>query len=592
MDYFAMPSYRALSPTATTHTIWNIALITIVVASFYMILFYNPYIIAYSFKKQSFIPHILIIFGAATVCLRNMLSTKRRESITKIDLAICSWILSALISRFAVARFEPLFNESTANLLIVGCLYFIVRNISADINIRFWSWALAPALLLQVSLVCSKFIANYGSGQSYMLLKGTLGNSGICAGFVAITAPLALELVKNRRVLKYLTIFIVVMLLLMLRSRASLLAFVPVFLLYTAGDDGWSIKKIASNKFFKTTALVLVPILSIFLFLYRKDSALGRMAIWKLCVINIPGNAFLGNGYGEFPETYKRWQSTYFQTGKATSAELSMADLPAFTFNEPLQILVEQGFLGLATFLCILATVWLNHGHATKDRNHIRICLLSALVFSFFSYPLHSFPILALVFILLGLVKGQPVLQKRQALGFRLAYLPVLGILLYILPYFLDKRRMLWEAAKRSANSKDLTAVYGPLVSHFDTDSDFLVQYAKCLYNGGQFSRCIEILKKAERQAQSIEINLLMGRCFQALGQLDRARAQFSFSMRTLPNRLTPRYELFQLYVQKKDTLKAIEMGNSIMSFPLKINTISGMRLKHRTAVVLNSLQR
>lgn len=570
----------------------SIGILTVVLICFYLILLNNPFTIDYSFNKLSYLPHILIAVTITFVCAINVIFFQTKYKITKIDIAVYFWILTVLISRIYVLRYEPFFNDVTTNLLIASCFYFIIRQISIDIPLKLWYWTLLPALIIQLYLVSTKYFTNFDSDLSYMLLKGSLGNSGICAGFIVISCPLALQLVEKKKAFKYIVILILCFILLILRSRASFFTFAPIIFLYTRNDYKSLIKKIINYKYFKASILIFIISISTFLFLYKKNSALGRAFIWKLTIQNAFSSPFLGIGYGEFPETYKKWQATYFQSEKFDTDALQLVDLPVATFNEPLQIFVEQGLIGLLAFVLLVIAVWSDRKSERKQYLPFKLCLLAGVIFSLFSYPYHSLPIISITFIFLALVRGDVICETRNRGQTNLVFIILILLSPYISYYFINKRRAISDLDTRGPVSKNPLAKYEAAMSYLTTNGGFLLDYAKVLHREKEFQKCIEVLAKAERQSQDIEINLLMGDTYLSMGKSETAKQQFVQSMYALPNRLMPKYCLFKLYIEEKDTRRATNIGNYILNYPTKTNSIKSLRIQHSTREALRKLKR
>lgn len=109
----------------------------VLLMSYYLILYKNPYTIDYSIGNLFYLPHILI--ASCTILFHglNFLFYQIKYKITTIDLGVYSWIMTVLISRLHVIHDEPFFNDVTSNLLIASCFYFIIRQIANEILLKF-----------------------------------------------------------------------------------------------------------------------------------------------------------------------------------------------------------------------------------------------------------------------------------------------------------------------------------------------------------------------------------------------------------------------------------------------------------------------
>ena len=89
----------------------------------------------------------------------------------------------------------------------------------------------------------------------------------------------------------------------------------------------------------------------------KRDSADGRLLMWKVTGKAILGQPLAGTGLGGFPAAYAEAQGEYFATGNATDREKRVAGCPEYAFNEYLQIGLEQGIGGLIVFVAWLGSM-------------------------------------------------------------------------------------------------------------------------------------------------------------------------------------------------------------------------------------------
>ena len=83
------------------------------------------------------------------------------------------------------------------------------------------------------------------------------------------------------------------------------------------------------------------------LYQYKANSAFGRLLVWKVALQKPYQNLIVGDGIGAFEANYGHWQSDYFARGSGSDAEKKVADYVTCAYNEPLQIFIEQGLLGV-----------------------------------------------------------------------------------------------------------------------------------------------------------------------------------------------------------------------------------------------------
>lgn len=82
---------------------------------------------------------------------------------------------------------------------------------------------------------------------------------------------------------------------------------------------------------------------------FKKESADGRLLIWKVSTHIIKDNPLFGVGFDRFKTHYMDAQATYFIENKDAS-EVMRADNNYYAFNELAQLTVENGIIGLVFF--------------------------------------------------------------------------------------------------------------------------------------------------------------------------------------------------------------------------------------------------
>jgi len=143
----------------------------------------------------------------------------------------------------------------------------------------------------------------------------------------------------------------------------------------------------------KTVALSIIASLAflIILYLLKKDSANGRLLIWRSTTDLIADSPIIGHGPGAFRAKYMLFQAEYINT-HPDSKFLQLADNTLHPFNEYLLVLSEHGLIGLI-FLVLMVLLLIYSYRIKRDEKKIPalMSLLSLAIFSFFSYPF-SYP--------------------------------------------------------------------------------------------------------------------------------------------------------------------------------------------------------
>ena len=75
----------------------------------------------------------------------------------------------------------------------------------------------------------------------------------------------------------------------------------------------------------------------------KKDSADGRLFMWKIAAQAVSEHPWTGCGWNSVPAAYGQAQENYFAAGNYTATEELVAGAPEYVFNEYLQVDIAWG---------------------------------------------------------------------------------------------------------------------------------------------------------------------------------------------------------------------------------------------------------
>ena len=354
------------------------------------------------------------------------------------------------------------------------------------------------------------------SNHSLYALTGSFYNPGPYSGFLAMCLPLALhEWLEGRRVWKHLALSALVLMLVVLPSGMSRSAWLAALV---ASGYVWAMhypKAIARYwKAFLAGGL-LVILLGIGAYHWKKDSADGRLLMWKIAFTEVP--ATIGVGWENVAGAYGEAQERYFRQGKGTPQEERVAGAPEYVFNEYLQVGIAWG-VPVASAIEIMIIVLFCWGHRSRQYG---VCggLFSLAVFAFSSYP---FQFLEFILAFLALLVA-------CALGHRKLWVRWLALVLGIgLGVYLSANRPTKNARR-------------------------MFEQAHALHKAGEWQASTDLLKETMKVSSDAMVLNIIGKNFQAMGQPKVAEHWFVRSTHRLPNRIYPYYLLAKLYAEHPD---------------------------------------
>ena len=351
------------------------------------------------------------------------------------------------------------------------------------------------------------------SNHSLYALTGSFYNPGPYSGFLAVCFPLALhEWLQGRRIWKHVALVALVLMGVVLPSGMSRSAWLAALV---ASGYVWAMHR--REKLFRywkalLAGGVLLILLGVGAYHWKKDSADGRLLMWKIAFTEVP--ATIGVGWENVAGAYGEAQERYFRQGKGTPQEERVAGAPEYVFNEYLQVGIAWGVPALCGILMIVIVLF-SWGHRSRQYG---VCggLFSLAVFAFSSYP---FQFLEFILAFLALLVA-------CALGHRKLWVRWLALVLGIgFGVYLSANRPTKNARK-------------------------MFEQAHALHRAGEWQASTDLLMETMKVSSDAMIMNIIGKNFQALGQPYLAEGWFIRSTHRLPNRIYPYYLLTKLYAE------------------------------------------
>ena len=482
-------------------------------------------------------------------------------------------------------------------ILLVG-LYFVCRGLGG--------WKVSQRLLFTFVLLLAGsieaiwgFLQVYGWADQYhslYRLTGSFFNPGPYSGFLAVILPVALHtllgpkpLCRVDKIVYGLGVICLVSIILVLPAGMSRSAWVAAGA--GCGVVVWRQKRSREyvrrgigriGRGWKRCWLggILLLGLSIGggLYLLKKDSADGRLLVWKMDLAVMRSQPWLGVGIGRYPGALGEAQAVYFANSPADPREEYVADAPEYGFNEFLQLGGEYGLIGLCLFLSItgIASGGLFKRN-TQQTGGASGALSAFLVFACFSYPLHMLP-MAMLFVLLlawSVNVGAKGVRIRRWAG-QILWLPVMVLGLVAAWRLTEKETAYktWKTARayfRQGDYQEALNRYTPLFSALSDRPAFVFEFGECQFQNAQYGNATAIfLWAAELSADPMVYNKL-GKNYQALKQYDRAEKAYVQAAHMIPHRIYPLYLLALLYREMGDMEKARDMARQVIDQEPKV---------------------
>lgn len=567
--------------------------------------------------KSFFFIYILLL---ATLFFFLFLLSKRSINIiriSKIDICIFLFVIYVLANRYLVQEdfgFSIRFIEFLGLLI----LYIMFRNLS----LKFYYWLLlivAISGIAQAIYGSMQIIGYFPSFNSRFNTTGSFFNPGPYGGFLAMVWPIALglNLYKNEYIIHFkakykrnkktilkvikglftyipiislITIFIVLP---STRSRSAWLAVILSSALLYAFNFFYKNEKIkqirnSKNKIRIILLLIVVSSLTLYgLYFFKKESANGRMLIWRISTNIIKENPLLGVGFDRFKTYYMNYQGNYFIDNRGAKSEI-LADNISYPFNEILQLLVENGFVGILPIIFIVVYALKSIGrHSSLSKIFFSVSL-SLMIFGMFSYPSQILPIKMIGVMAISFFSR----NDTTWIHMRISYSSImkrklifnLVVLIFIIISFnwayrktiyIERRFKEWKVALDYYNyelyEKSVSTFESIVPFEFYNEGTFLMNYGKALLMSGNDEKAIKILKKCKHYLNNTVIEIALGDAYKRTKQYSKAESAYTNALNMTPNRFYPIYLLAKLYSDTNQPKRACQMAKLFLTKPIKM---------------------
>lgn len=294
-------------------------------------------------------------------------------------------------------------NSSAYNIGYTVLFYFTLKillvKISYEKSFNYVCWILLISLFIEIIIISLQIFNIILNTNVLFQIAGSSGHPGFTAGVMSLSILILGSnidsLNKTRKILFYIAFGFVLVFSLATLSRASILIMLLAI---------FSLLKpqlmLIEKKYRNILAYLLISISVLFLSylgFVKIDSLDGRTFIWKRNMELIAEKPIFGYGTGSFVNIYNGYQMNYFRDGNGTEGEQLRADYVMLSYNDFIEISLENGIIGLMLLLFILIVV-LRNGMKKNTNISVTYPVLGFIVFMSFWGVIQEVPYSSLLF--------------------------------------------------------------------------------------------------------------------------------------------------------------------------------------------------
>lgn len=464
-----------------------------------------------------------------------------------------------------------------------------------------WSRLKDKKLLFLLFSFLALALSLWGLGQFISLLPSYNGSYAVTGPFdnpAGISASLAFLLPfplyrclqKKYREISIIAVCLIVTVIILSQAWTAVLATVVIFLLFFI----WLLRErnIKPLPVHYTAISVSCLLLTAGLFFMKKDSANGRLLIWKCSAQLISRKPVCGYGGNGFTANYMNEQASYF-TKHPDSKYQMLADNVRHPFNEFLKWMVNYGLAGLfLTLILVIIPLSVSWKNNSPEQFFIRLSLLSIGICALFSYPFnYPFVRLMTVMLLAFALAADPqsitipngYLSKGVALLFSLGLLSATA---YQAFYECAWHKIAHKSLR--GETRQMLPLYKSLYAHLCHKDLFLYNYAAELNVVGYYKESQQIACECDNIWADYDLQMLMADNFLQLQQYSDTEKHLKKAAAMCPVKFMPLYQLTELYLKTGRKEEARVLAQKILDKKVKIPSPVINSIKNKMRNLLN----
>lgn len=411
------------------------------------------------------------------------------------------------------------------------------------------------------------------------VIKGSFDNP---AGFAACLVCLfpwcfynVFSTTKGKKVLWIVTVALVVAGVIASGSRVGMLCIVLVSLCSLfrkmPGMKWWTVRRRIVVGAFSLIVLLIA------LYLFRVDSANGRLLIWRCSAGLIKDHPLVGTGPHGFQANYMLYQAAYFKANPDSGFSM-LADNVQHPFNEYVAFVCEYGIIGLLLLGLLCGSAYKAYRNGSgEDKYTALLCLMSVLVFSCFSYPFrYSIVWILVAYSLSILVQGEKLLWVVS--GWKNFSLMAALVMLSLFFLFFSIRRMKveerWNTVAHLSlmgQTEKMLPEYEQLYKVLGDDPHFVYNYGAELFQVARYEQSLSLVRQCSQGLNDVDVQMLLAMNYAALNRVDSAQHSYILASQMCPNRFAPLIGLMRLYAASNRMDEAKEMARTVLSKEIKV---------------------
>lgn len=476
-------------------------------------------------------------------------------------------------------------------------LYAVFRTVREMRMTNYASLALMAAGIYQSYLVLEQLLGHGVSNHYRFAVTGSFYNPGPCGIFLAGIFVLSVAMVRkgyrkagmNVMFVRYVTAWAALSgtwtAMVPAMSRAGWVgAAAGVALLYRKEI----LKTLGKCRHWMAIAGVVALVgMAAVVYLLKKDSADGRLFIWRNVVAACEEAPVFGVGIDGFERAYAEAQHDFFQRRNVLEQNVRQAEVAGVVesaFNEPLALFLLLGSVGGMLGISVLF-------FKLRRLNEYGCVASALLVASLFSYPFYV-PAISMVFVFaLAQCPDRPFRMNQKANRVMWGTVGMVALFFNCREYGKRETYREWKEVSvlySVENFQEASEEYARLYSTLHHDHRFLFEYGRCLNKTGEYEMSSAVLKEGIRHSADPMFWNVMGNNYLAMKQYSLCEKAYLRAYYTCPNRIYPLYLLVKMSHEQGDSTKMRHYAQIMLNKQPKVESPAVEEMKEEVRKMLD----
>ena len=457
--------------------------------------------------------------------------------------------------------------------------------------------------LIHVFCVFAQWLGLMEPENSLYPVTGACDNPNVTAMYLAGCVPLIVHRLRSsdRKVAYVVFLVLALFAVVLLRCRTAYIGLAvetAVFFLFSSKDSrikGFSLLKNSEGDnpkihssigkvFLAVVALLVVSVAAVRMYQMKRDSADGRLLVWKVSASMIAEHP-MGCGYGLFPKHYNLQQAEYFHEEHGTETERRNASFVYMAYNDFLEHGVEGGVIGMLFLIGFYVLIIKDSPLPSKGGRCLSAVLYAFALMSLVNFVVAGIQTWLLVVCCAAVVaagssgKYDEPEEVSSGHSLLLQRLVSVALVVFVLMLSVITGRMTYAQyhlgrieERMSAGEAVSDSVFAGFENNIYSSEAFWRMRAHGLMRTGDYGHATLCIDNAMRYTTAPQLCYMAHRCLSELGREADGIGYINEVYHTQPTLLLPKLILMRFNDSMGDTITAMKYANEIVNSDAKVN--------------------